>query len=213
MQKNKKNIDKGRPGSSCPRKFVALNKEFKDKGICTASREYQYLKIKQLEKEELAKAEFEKKLNKITEKSCTCVGLGTAALLVHNVDTKVEGKGVSVCPGPNMAYFSKVMSLKNITDHIYGRSNMILREDRPNMFIKELNIYIDYLRDKLSESTGELDRKQKKYFNNFIKNMNGGVAYYQSLFESLTSNENYKLLHDLKESNLRLQKVSAVYNG
>ena len=37
-------INKGRPGSSCPKKFVALNKEFKETGICTASREYQYLK-------------------------------------------------------------------------------------------------------------------------------------------------------------------------
>ena len=32
-------IDKGRPGSSCPKKFVAMNKEFKETGICTASRE------------------------------------------------------------------------------------------------------------------------------------------------------------------------------
>lgn len=29
-------IDKNRPGSSCPKKFVALNKEFKETGICTA---------------------------------------------------------------------------------------------------------------------------------------------------------------------------------
>lgn len=32
-----KNIAKGRPGSACPKKYVALNKEFLESGICTAS--------------------------------------------------------------------------------------------------------------------------------------------------------------------------------
>src|SRR5690606_11315635 len=116
---------------ACPKKFVALNKEFKEKGICVASREYQHLKIKELENENLALEAYQIKLNQITEKSCTCVGLGTSALLAYNLDTKVEGEGVSICPGPNMAYYSKIMSLKNITDHIYGRDNMITRTDRP----------------------------------------------------------------------------------
>ena len=97
-------------------------------------------------------------LNKITEKTCTCVGLGTSALLAYNLDTKVEGEGVSVCPGPNMAYYSKIMSLKNITDHIYGRDNMISRTDRPNMFINELNIYVDFLKNKFEEAVYGMDR-------------------------------------------------------
>ncbi|WP_338135588.1 hypothetical protein [Tenacibaculum finnmarkense] len=41
-------IDKGRPGSACPKKFIALNKEFNEKGVCTASRQFQHLKIKEL---------------------------------------------------------------------------------------------------------------------------------------------------------------------
>ena len=69
------------------------------------------------------------------------MGLGTSALLKNNLETKVEGKGVSICPGPNLAYFSRIMSLKEITDHIYGRLNFVTRSDRPNMFIKELKIY------------------------------------------------------------------------
>ena len=39
-----------------------------------------------------------------------------------------------------------------MVDHIYGRSNIITRTDRPNMFIKELNLYIDYLRKKKTET-------------------------------------------------------------
>lgn len=43
-------IAKGRPGSSCPKKYVSLNTEFTEKSICTASRQYQHLKIKELDR-------------------------------------------------------------------------------------------------------------------------------------------------------------------
>jgi hypothetical protein len=39
-------IDKDRPGSSCPKKFVEINKEFGEKAICVASRQYQFLKLR-----------------------------------------------------------------------------------------------------------------------------------------------------------------------
>ncbi|MFS4482426.1 hypothetical protein ACKGJY_05380 [Hyunsoonleella sp. 2307UL5-6] len=175
-------IDKGRPGSSCPKKFVALNKEFKEKGICTASREYQYLKIKELDGLGLSEKHYKNAFEKIIEKSCTCVGLGTSALLAYNLDTKVEGKGVSICPGPNMAYYSSVMSLKNITDHIYGRTNIITRKDRPNVFIKELQIYVDYLKNKITETKIPMHKKDEKYLMNFTLNMKSGILYYKSLF-------------------------------
>ena len=178
-------IAKGRPGSSCPKKFVSLNKEFKEKGICTASREYQYLKIKALDGLNLNDEAYKMHFNKIIEKSCTCVGLGTSALLAYGLDTKTEGTGVSVCPGPNMAYFSKIMSLKNITDHIYGRDNMISRNDRPNIFIKEIDIYIDYLKQKFEESKAEMTKKEEKYFLTFTKNMADGIAYYKTMFNNV----------------------------
>ena len=177
-------IAKGRPGSSCPRKFVSFNNEFTEKDICVASRQYQHLKLKELEGEGFTAQEYQQRFEKIVDKSCICVGLGTSALLVNNIDTKVEGKGVSICPGPNMAYFSKIMSLKDITDHIYGRTNVISRSDRPNMFIKELTIYIDYLKNKIVEARGKFNKKQENYLNSFVKNLNEGISYYESLFKA-----------------------------
>ena len=203
-------INKDRPGSSCPKKFVALNKEFKEKGICTASREYQYNKIKALDGMGLNPDIYQKELNKITEKSCTCVGLGTSALLKYNLDTKVEGDGVSVCPGPNMAYYSKVMSLENITDHIYGRSNMVSRPDRPNLFIKELHIYIDYLKDKLDDAKTSMNRKDEKYLHTFTSNMKAGIVYYQNLFKEVKhSFEGIKttVLKELEKSEKTLNRI------
>lgn len=204
-------INKGRPGSSCSKKFVALNKEFKETGICTASREYQYLKIKELDNSELSTNEYQGRYNKIIEKSCVCVGLGTSALLTHNLDTKVEGKGVSVCPGPNIAYYSKIMSLKDITNHIYGRSNMISRIDRPNLFIKELNIYIDFLKNKLDEVKFSMDKKQEKYFVGFTENLKDGISYYQDLFSNIKDSfedVRYSILNELEVSNKSLQLIT-----
>jgi len=204
-------IAKDRPGSSCPKKYVALNKEFTEKSICTSSRQYQYLKIKELDNENLSEKEYQDKYDKIVEKSCICVGLGTSALLANNLDTKSEGKGVAVCPGPNMAYFSDIMSLKDITNHIYGRSNMIARTDRPNMFIKELDIYMDYLRNKLVEAKISMDKKQEKYLLNFSANLKVGISYYQDLFSNMKDSfEDVKsiVLNELELSNNSLKLIT-----
>ncbi|HKI77401.1 MAG TPA: hypothetical protein VKA26_02550 [Ignavibacteriaceae bacterium] len=180
------NLMKGRPGSSCPKEYVAINnKEFTEKNICTASRQYQYLKLNELKTKSLSLDEHQISHDKIVEKSCICVGLGTSALLANNMDTKIEGDGVSICPGPNLAYFSKIMSLKEMTSHIYGRINVINRTDRPHMFIKELKIYIDYLKDKFEETKTEMSEKQEKYLLSFIENLKEGINYYYSLFTGL----------------------------
>lgn len=203
-------IAKGRPGSSCPKKFVALNKEFTEKGICTASRQYQHLKIKELNDQELPSNEHNFKYNKIVEKSCTCVGLGTSALLAYNLDTKVEGEGVSICPGPNMAYFSRTMKLNEIIDHIYGRKNDIVRGDRPNMFIKELNIYIDYLKDKIEDASFSMTKKQEKYLMTFVTNLQEGTSYYTNMFNDLKDKFQEKkisILHEFEEGMETLGKM------
>ncbi|EZH71937.1 hypothetical protein ATO12_04780 [Aquimarina atlantica] len=205
-------VEKNRPGSSCPKKYVALNKEFTEKGICTASRQYQHIKIKELDKKELSPEDYQKEFDQIIQKSCTCVGLGTSALLKYNLDTKVEGEGVSICPGPNMAYFSKIMSLKEITSHIYGESDEVARADRPNMFIKELNIYIDYLKDKLEETKNSINNKQKKYLSVFVKNLKEGVSYYENIFGSIKiafESSKSQILSDLNNSKTTLNQINS----
>ena len=84
---------------------------------------------------------------------------------------KYKVEGVSICPGPNLAYFSKKMSLKEMVDHIYGRANMISRTDRPNIFINELKIYIEYLKNKIEEAKLPTANIQEKYLMKYVKNM------------------------------------------
>ena len=196
LKGNTKDVEKatrianGKPGSPCPKKFVALNKDFKEKGLCTASRQYQSQKLKELESQNLSKSAYEYNVNKITEKSCTCVGLGTAALLAYDLDTKIEGDGVSVCPGPNLAYFSKISSLNEMIGHIYGRTNVIKRTDRPNMFIKELHIYLEYFKEQIDEFRMNVIEKRRKRLLAFGNNLNDGISYYQNLFEGQEENVN-----------------------
>ena len=45
-----KRINDNKAGSSCPKKFLALNKEYDLHGMCTASKKYQDIKLTELEK-------------------------------------------------------------------------------------------------------------------------------------------------------------------
>ncbi len=191
-------IDKGTPGSNCPKDHLASNKEFTDRAICTASRRYQRLKIAELDKMNLPEDEYRRKYNKIVEKSCICVGLGTSALLVNNIDTKIEGSGVSICPGPNLAYFSRQTNLKEMINHIYGRINIMTRTDRPHMFITEIKLYVSYLQKKIEETNSHITEKQAVYFDKFIHNMQDGIQYYRQLFSN-TANKLADTKHDTLE--------------
>ncbi len=180
----RKLIDLGKPGSTCPKKYLSLNNEYGGRPICSASRGFLNKKLKDLENENLSDKDIKLRKNVLFEKSCICVGLGTSALLNYNLDTEKEGKGVSVCPGPNMAYFSKKMSLEEITKHIYEKTKFSDAK-RPNLFIKELNIYIKYIKNKFSESNKALTKKEIKYFTNFINNLQSGISYYNRLFSEI----------------------------
>ncbi len=206
-------IDKGRPGSSCPKKYVSLSTEYTEQAICRASRQYQNIKIKELDGQHLSPEEYKKQFDAITDKSCICVGLGTSALLVNDLNTRVEGPGVSICPGPNIAYFNKVVSLKEMIDHIYGRKKLVNEETRPNMFVKELKLYVDYLKTKLDESPKPLSEKQLAYFDTFQRNLHEGIAYYKTLysdFESKLEVLKENVLAELEEIHAELHSVSLV---
>ena len=194
-------IEKNRPGSPCPKKYLVSNKEFTDHAICTASRQYQHAKLQALEKE-LSPQGFDVKKDSVTVKSCICVGLGTAALVKYGIEHKKEGPGVSICPGPNMAYFSKLMNLKEITDHIYGRDNVISRDDRPNMFVKELDLYLKYLTDKISETAESFNSRQKANLVAFANNLEEGIEYNKQLFTDVKNkfeDSKTQILSDLND--------------
>lgn len=182
-------IQKNKPGSPCTEKHLAFNTEFTEEPICTASRKYQQLKIAHLQSQALPEKELEQQLTRVLDKECLCVGLSNAAsikyeqLFVKNMDA------VTICPGPNIAYFNKVISLQTMTDHIYGRTNIMDYEDRPNLFVAEMDLYINFIKEQLENENGfEPDAKRKKYYTEFFKNLQEGIDYYRYLPQTTAMN-------------------------
>jgi hypothetical protein len=175
-------IEKGRPGSSCPREFAKLNTEFTEEVICTASRQYQSLKLKSLKEQGLDSILLETSIDLTLQKTCLCVGLGTSALLVNGLDTRQEGNGVSVCPGPNMAYYSRVVSLETMCKHIYGKLNLVDDPKRPHMFIIELELNLSFYQKTIIEYLAKPSDVVKKQIQIMSKNIEHGIQYYRELF-------------------------------
>ncbi len=190
LRGNTKDVEKeekaarGKPGSACPKKLLISDKEFSEKPICTASVKYQSQKIEQLNSSSLGRAEKDKEYNKIIDKTCLCMGLAFPVLELNNAVSKADGVGTAVCPGPNMAYFSSIVTLSEMVNHIYGRINLIKRNDRPNMFMKELKLYLNYLEEKIAAVDFPTSKNQTKYFTTFINNMSEGIEYYKRLFSA-----------------------------
>ena len=181
-----KRINDNKAGSSCPKKFLALNKSYNKEGICTASKKYQDLELEKLDqiKSDISTTEFEIKQQKITEKSCLCVGLANSSYLENDMPIKGQQQGVVICPGPNLAYFDAEYSLKEMVQHIYGNANVMHEANRPNLFVKELKMYIDYLKNEIRTFTDEKSANQLKKWNSYRNNINLGIEYYHNLLKN-----------------------------
>ena len=176
-------ISEGMPGSICPKQLLIQNKEYTERPICTASKQYQKFKLQDLSKSNLGPGEYATRFSEITEKACLCLGLSDTAMKKTGFKKAGEKMAVTVCPGPNIAYFNKKISLKSMIDHIYGRSSVIDRKDRPNVFIKELWLYVKYFKDqfkKISLTGSDSEIRQMETFRN---NLTDGIAYYRKLFK------------------------------
>jgi len=191
-------IEEGKPGSPCPRKFLALSDEYGTQGVCTASRLFQKNKI-----------EEKGVSDQITDKTCLCMGLAATAVINYRVETR-ESKGVSICPGPNMAYFNQELSLQDMSHHIYNGDEGIVRADRPHMFVNELGMYLKYLSDKIEEHKEDWGRKSGRYLNGFTSNMNEGISYYQEMFSSIGDTFNSvkeSAINSLNDAAVSMQKM------
>ena len=203
VEKEQKITD-GKPGSPCPRKFLALSNEYGTEGVCTASRLFQKNKI---DEQGIS--------DSITDKTCLCMGLAATAVINYGLNTR-ESFGVSICPGPNMAYFNQELSLQDMSHHIYNGDEGVVRADRPNMFVNELGMYLKYLSEKIEEHKKDWSRKSPRYLNAFTTNMNEGIAYYQKMFNSVGttfSSVKKSALNSLNDAIDRMQKMELEINS
>ncbi len=175
-------IKKGNPGSPCTEKHLAFNTEFTKEPVCTASKKYQKLKIEHLQSLSLPEPEYQKQLKDVLDKECLCVGLSNSAAIAYDHLFLKKREDVNICPGPNLANFSSIVSLQTMVDHIYGRADVLTNSNRPHMFIAELHLYINYLSKELeNDMEAEQLEKKRKYYASFYKNLGDGITYYRNL--------------------------------
>ncbi len=181
-QWTKKQITDGKPGSPCPKKFLVSNTEFTHLPICTASKEYQGMKLKAMGQETVPSVDTpDAKIQAVYQKSCICDQLGNGALI--NLGIIRAENPVSVCPGPNIAYFDRLYTLREMVNHIYGRGRSLVPADRPHMFSKDLVMSVDYF-GKLVDKLAKGDNKAYSYLAVFKDNLLDGLEYYKTLVES-----------------------------
>ncbi|MGN6264140.1 MAG: hypothetical protein ACTHM5_00630 [Ginsengibacter sp.] len=179
----KKRIEMGRPGSPCTEKHLVSNTEFTEEPICTASSKYQKLKINQLQSLNLPVEQYERELQKVLDKECLCIGLSNPAAIKYEQPFLKNLTAVTICPGPNIAYFSKKVSLQEMTNHIYGRTNIITDKKRPHAFVNELFIYINYLKEQILDEADNMDSKREKHFLSFHDQLLTGINYYRKIVQ------------------------------
>ncbi len=177
----KARIQSGKAGSPCLKKFLQFDNEFSKLPICTASTQYQYHKLKQIKATSKTQQEEDMRIEMLQAKDCICEGLSVPALLVNNIKPAHDFGAVTVCPGPNLAYFSGVFTLQQMVDHIYGRLNILNNVPRPNLFINELKLYVKYLQERHKEQALQLVTHKASYLNKFKENLLAGVSYYRDL--------------------------------
>ncbi len=206
----RKRIQSGKPGSACFSKYLAFNTEYGEP-LCVASFQYQQRKIKELKEKNLSELDYDKELLKVLEKACICRDLGDGALLKYNIHDDKRELTPAVCPGPNLAYFSRICSLKEMIDHIYGRINVISPTvSRPHFLIGELKIYIGYLKDLISKSCPKITQKEAEYYNEFKQNLIGGIEYYKNLADSIREESHIareKFISDLLALKVQLENL------
>lgn len=207
-QWHQERIEKGKPGSPCPKGFLKSNTEFTEQPICTASTQYQLLKLDQIAQSELAGEEKERQREKVLDKACLCDHLGNGALIDLGILAEHRAPQ-AICPGPNIAYYDGEYTLRQMVDHIYGRSESLADKERPHMFAKEIALYVDYFEELVAQSEGSSGDLKK--LNTFKQNLEEGMQYCLDIARSSPyKNEN---LASIPETvNVQQKRLNDIFN-
>jgi hypothetical protein len=62
---------------------------------------------------------------------------------------------------------------------------LISVSDRPNVFVNELRLYINYLKNETGKRLGSLTTNEHRYLTRFRRNLQEGIEYYRSLVPAM----------------------------
>lgn len=191
----RQHIREGKPGSICLKGAARLNTEFTEIPICPSSRVYVKRKLQHLPEEGLSAEQLAAAKESVLRKSCICHDLGGSTALKYNIDPAATP---SICCGPSILDFSKISTLEEMVAHIYGRLSLMTNKERPHMFIKELMLYIDHLREEIKNFSLKLSFRTPAYFSKFKNNLLAGIEYYHRLAGQFIEEQRKQFLADLR---------------
>ncbi len=188
-------IADGKPGSVCSKGFLLSNTEFTNTPVCTASMIYQRRKLQEIAEADLSDSERSDLHDQIVAKACICHDLAGSATVPKEIDPSAP---TAICCGPNTVYFSRVVRLKEMIDHIYGRASLPLTSVRPHMFLKELSIHIDRLKTEIDRRKQGLLSVSNQSSQETRENLLAGFRHYRDLAARLVSEQRDEFLARLE---------------
>jgi len=203
----RRNIVEGKPGSLCPKGHGAIfDMEFTKVPECIAARRYVTQKVDSLENADLTEDQRDWLVEDALAKSCICHDLSGGASIKLGIDLNATP---CICCGPGIVNFSKIASLEEMVGHIYGRLSLLTNSDRPHMFIKEMSLNIEFLKDEIEKFKLELTTNGAKYFQEFKENLLKGIDYYRKTAEKFVETKRTRFLEDLKAQKEALEQLFA----
>jgi hypothetical protein len=203
--KRREHIEANTPGSTCPKAYLRFDDTYAERGLCLASRAYQKLRLSDLESEDITEELREAKKELILAKSCICHDLGGTVKRKLGIDRNADP---AICCGPSIKYFSRLTGLEEMVSHIYGRLSLLTSSDRPHMFIQELQLYIEHLRDLIHGCSIGLISKTPKQCEEFAQNLMEGIQYYRNFSLQYLEDQREKFLGDLCALQQQLESLA-----
>lgn len=203
----RRRIDRGKPGSPCPKGFARLNTDFGEPPLCIASRSYQRQRLAQIEASDLPAEEKRRSAIAVTEKSCICDHLGNGARIALGL-AQPEQAPPAICPGPNLVWFDRSYALREMVDHIYGRIASLLPAQRPHIFAQELALYVEHAQTQLAAAA--LSTSDARRIAKLIKNLRHSLDVCRDIAQRAAfPNENLASLSAaVAQQSLRLDALS-----
>jgi hypothetical protein len=200
-------IREGRPGSTCLKRHAAINGEFSKIPICISARGYVKRKLEHLPEEGLTEEQLAVVTTQVLARSCICHDLAGSATLKHGIDPEATP---AACPGPAIAFFSKIAALEEMVGYVYGQCKLPVSLERPHMFIRELQLNVQYLREEIERFSLGLLPRAASYFAEFKTNLLSGIEYYRKLSECFVTEERERFLTELKALGRALEQLPLV---
>ena len=86
-----------------------------------------------------------------------------------------------------------------MVNHIYGRYSLLVDDERPHMFIKDLQLQVNHLLGEIKNASMGLPARSEQKLAEVKENLIKGIEYYRGLTTSLIKEQQEKFLQALEE--------------